>query len=98
MPAPRGRPCRWSETTTYLVEHYWPGITAEIFRSAPERVRTTAEEMARSGTPIRYRHSTMVPTDEAAFCVFDAASAELIEELYARAGVPFERIVAAVEV
>jgi hypothetical protein len=87
-----------SGSTTFLVEHYWPGITAEIFRSATQRVRTTAEEMSRGGTPIRYRHSTMVPADEAAFCVFDAASAELIEQLYARAGVPFERIVAAVEV
>jgi hypothetical protein len=84
--------------STYLVEHYWPGITAEAFRSAAEQVRTAAEAMSRDGTPIRYRHSTMVPADEAAFCVFDAASAELIEQLYARAGVRFERIVAAVEV
>ena len=87
-----------SGSTTFLVEHYWPGITAEIFRSAAERVRATAEAMARGGTPIRYRHSTMVPADEAAFCVFDAGSVELVEQLYARAGVPFERIVAAVEV
>jgi hypothetical protein len=84
--------------TTFLVEHYWPGITAETFLSAAERVRTTAEAMARSGTPIRCLHSTMVPADEAAFCVFDAASADLIEKLYARAGVRFERIVAALEV
>jgi hypothetical protein len=84
--------------STYLVEHYWPGISAEIFRSAAERVRATAESMARDGTSIRFRHSTLVPTDEAAFCVLDADSAELIEQLYARAGVRFERIVAAVEI
>ena len=60
-------------------------------------MRTTAEAMARGGTPIRYLHSTMVPADEAAFCVFDATSTELIEQLYARAGVRFERIVAALE-
>jgi hypothetical protein len=83
--------------TIYLVEHYWPGITAEVFRAAAERVRATAEAMARGGTPIRYLHSTMVPADEAAFCVFEAASPELIEQLYARAGVRFERIVAALE-
>src|SRR6266481_2102491 len=83
--------------TTYLVEHYWPGITAETFLSAAKRVKTTAEAMARDGTPIRWLHSTMVPADEAAFCVFAAASADLIEQLYARAGVRFERIVAALE-
>ena len=54
--------------------------------------------MARDGTPIRCLHSTMVPADEAAFCVFAAASAEVVEQLYARAGVRFERIVAAQEV
>ena len=84
--------------STYLVEHYWPGVSAEIFRSAAERVRATAESMTRDGMSIRFRHSTLVPADEAAFCVFDADSAEQIEQLYARAGVRFERIVAAVEV
>ena len=85
-------------TTTYLVEHYWPGITTEAFRAAAAQVRATARAMARGGTPIRYLHSIMVPADEAAFCVFDATSMELIEQLYARAGVRFDRIVAALEV
>lgn len=86
------------EATTYLVEHYWPGITAEAFHAAAKRVRATARAMARGGTPIRHLHSILVPADEAAFCVFDAASMELIEQLYARAGVRFDRIVAALEV
>ena len=100
MPHTSGRAgsAKDSRPTTYLVEHYWPGITAETFRSAAARVRTTAKAMSRDGTPIRYRHSTLVPADEAGFCVFDADSAEQIEQLYARAGVRFERIVAAVEV
>jgi hypothetical protein len=85
------------EAKTYLVEHYWPGITAEAFHSTTRRVRTTARSMARDGSPIRYRHSIMVPADEAAFCVFDAVSMELIEQLYARAGLRFDRIVAALE-
>jgi hypothetical protein len=86
------------QATTYLVEHYWPGITTEAFRATAERVRAAARAMARGGAPIRYLHSIMVPADEAAFCVFDAASMELIERLYARAGIRFDRIVAALEV
>jgi hypothetical protein len=85
-------------TTTYLVEHYWPGITVEAFHSATERVRATARSMAQDGTLIRYRHSILVPVDEAAFCVLDAASSNLVEQLYARAGIRFDRIVAALEV
>ena len=64
--------------TTYLVEQYWPGITAEDFRVATERVRATARAMARGGAPIRHLHSILVPAAEAAFGVFDAASIELI--------------------
>ena len=83
--------------TTYLVEHYWPGVTAEVFSSAARRIRSATTAMARGGARIRYLHSTMVPVDEAAFCVFAAASADLIEQLYTRADVRFERIVVALE-
>jgi hypothetical protein len=82
---------------TYLVEHYWPGITPEAFRTSTDRVRATARAMARGGVPIRYLRSILVPADEAAFSVFAAGSTELIEQLYARAGVRFDRIIAAVE-
>ncbi len=69
----RAGPAEDPGQTTYLVEHYWPGVTPETFSAAAERVRTTAEAMARGGTPIRCLHSTMVQADEAAFCVFAAA-------------------------
>jgi hypothetical protein len=79
------------------VEHYWPGLTTEIFRATAERVRRTAEAMARDGTPIRYWHSTMVPADEAAYSVIDAVSQDLVKELYARSAIRFARITAFLE-
>ena len=82
---------------TYLVEHYRPGVSIDAFRSTVERVRSAAEAMARSGSRIRYLHSTIVPADEAGFCVFTASSCDLVEEVYARAGVRFDRIVDALE-
>jgi len=82
---------------TFLVEHYWPGVTAEQFGAAADRVRASADQLASDGEPIRYLHSTLVPEDEAAFCVFEAGSGSLVEEAYRRAGVRFERMVAAVE-
>jgi hypothetical protein len=82
---------------TVLVEHYWPGVTAEAFRSAAERVRASAEAMGHAGAPIRFLHATFVPEDEAAFCVLAAESSELVEEAYRRAGVGFERTVDALE-
>jgi hypothetical protein len=82
---------------TYLVEHYWPGITEPEFRRSAEQVAAGAERLARAGEPIRFLHSTLVPEDEAAFCVLSAASAELVERAYAAAGITYERLVEAVE-
>ena len=77
----------------FLVEHYWPGVTAEVFRDAAGRL--SAEAGAMDG--ITFLHSTLVRADESACCVFSARSQTLVEEAYRRAGVPFERIVDALE-
>jgi hypothetical protein len=82
---------------TYLVEHYWPGVTESRFSAAAESLRLAAGAIAADGGSLRYLHSTLVPEDEAAFCVFEAASRSLVELAYARAGVRFERILDAVE-
>jgi hypothetical protein len=82
---------------TFLVEHYRPGVTAEECQSTADRVRAAAEQMGRAGAGIRFLHSTFVPEDEAAFCVFEAQSSDLVEEAYERADVRFERIVHALE-
>ena len=83
---------------TVLVEHYWPGVTAEAFQLAAERVHMSASELARAGESIRYLHGTLVPGEESAFCVFEAASVELVGRAYEDAGVQFERLSIALEV
>ena len=82
---------------TYLVEHYWPGSGAERFLATTELVRAAAAAMAESGASIRFLRAIIVPGDEAGFCLFDAASMEVVEQLYHRAGVGFDRIVDALE-
>lgn len=86
-----------SDWPTYLVEHYWPGVTEAEFRRWAGRVAASAERLAQAGAPIRFMHSTLVPEDASAFCVLAAASPELVERAYAAAGVTFERLVEAVE-
>lgn len=80
---------------SFLVEHYRPGITADAFLDALARMRASAAAMRRDGSPIRCVHSTLVPEDEAMLSVIDAASSELVEQLFARAGVRVDRIVRA---
>jgi hypothetical protein len=83
---------------TFLVEHYWPGLTPGLFEAACGRVRLSADEIAGEGTPLRFLHSTLVAEEETAFCVFEAESAAAVEEAYARAAVPFERVVNALQI
>ena len=48
--------------------------------------------MEREGTLVRYVRSTIVPADETLLCVLEAASEEVVREIYARTGLPFERL------
>lgn len=79
----------------YLVEQYSPGLTADELTSSAARVRDMAVAMGNEGSAVYYLRSTIVPADEALLCVFEASSEELVREVYARAGVPFERLSAA---
>jgi hypothetical protein len=86
-----------SHWRTYLVEHYWPGVTEAEFRASAQRVADSADRLAHAGEPVRFLHSTLVPEDEAAFCVLTAWSAAVVEQVYAGAGVTYERLVEAIE-
>jgi hypothetical protein len=80
----------------YLVEHYSPGLTVDGLGCWAARVRETAVAMGSEGRAVCYLRSTIVPADEALLCIFEAGSEELVRELYARAGVPFERLSVAI--
>ena len=80
----------------YLVEHYAPSLTVDGLGCWAARVREMAVAMGSDGRAVRYLQSTIVPADQALLCVFEADSEELVREVYARAGVPFERLSAAI--
>ncbi len=79
----------------YLVEHYRPGVAAAGLSRAVACVQRAFHELELEGQPVRFRHSTIVASDESFLCVVEARSEDLVRLAYARAGVPFERISAA---
>jgi len=81
---------------TYLVDHYRPGASLDDLNAAVRDVRLAAAELARRGRQVRCVHCTIVPSDEALLALFEATSEELVRDVYARAGIPFERITGAV--
>ena len=81
----------------YVVERYLPGLSQPELLHSLERLERVAEELRSKGTPVRYLGSTIVPEDEACFCQFEGDELA-VAEANRRAGVPFDRIVAAVAV
>ncbi|MGN6430907.1 MAG: nickel-binding protein [Gaiellaceae bacterium] len=75
---------------TYLVERYLPGRDHAWLEAALARLPKDRRGVA-------YLGSIYVPEDDSCFCRFEAASAENVRDANEIAGVPFARIVAAME-
>jgi hypothetical protein len=82
---------------TYLVETYMPRSRAREARAAGRRARAAAEELSREGSPVRYLRTTFLPGDETCFHLFEASSADAVEEVSRRARLGGARIVLVVE-
>jgi len=76
--------------TTYLVERYLPGRDRVWLEEALARI-------PRRDADVSYLGSLYLPSDESCFCRFTAPDAESVGRVNELAGVPFARIVAAIE-
>lgn len=81
----------------YLVELYLSRAGSNGLDAAAERARSTAEAMSREGHSVRWLRTIFVPEDEICFYLYEAASADLVREAVERAGIGFERVLAATE-
>jgi hypothetical protein len=82
---------------SYLVEVYLPQSRAHEARATGRQARAAAEQLSREGTAVRYVRTTFLPDDETCFHLFEAASAEIVEEVSRRAKLGSARVVLAVE-
>lgn len=81
----------------YLVERSLKGIPMDQLASAQQRAIGTAAEMSATGTPIRYIRSTFVPESGQCMCLFSADDAGQVRTLNERAGIPFDKVVPALD-
>ena len=81
----------------FLAELYLPATSPGGTAEAVARARAAAEEVARDGDVLRFLRIIFVPGDETCFVAYEAATSEAVAEAGRRAGLDFERIVAAVE-
>ena len=81
----------------YMVERSLKGIAMDQLAAAQQRAIGTAEEMRAAGTPVRYIRSTFVPESVQCLCLFSADDAGQVRALNEKAGIPFDKVVAALD-
>jgi hypothetical protein len=78
---------------TFMAECFWPGVTAQKVADAGERVRQASHAISCNGDGFaRYLGSILVPTDEIALFLLEAASIDAATELAQRSAIPSERL------
>ena len=83
--------------TVYLVERELPRLTHEQLRATQQATRRTSERFCAEGLAVRYLRSVYVPGDGRCWCLFAAESAAVARDVNAVAGLPFTRIIEALD-
>jgi len=81
----------------YMVERSLKGISMEDLGGAQKAAIGKAAEMTTAGTAIKYIRSTFAPEDGRCMCLFEANSAADVKRLNDDAGIPYDRVVEALD-
>ncbi len=83
--------------TTFMVERHLDGIAMEDLAAAQQAAIAKAEEMRGQGADVRYVRTTFAPEDGRCMCLFEAASEAEVRRLNDEAGLPYHRVVPALD-
>lgn len=83
--------------SVYMVERDLKGISMDDLAGAQKAAIATADKMSESGERINYIRSTFALEDGRCMCLFEGDSAEQVRQLNDNAGLPYVRIVEALD-
>lgn len=83
--------------SVFMVERNLKGISMDDLAGAQRAAIATAASMQGAGESIRYIRSTFAPDDGRCLCLFEADTAEQVRLLNDAAGLPYERVVGALD-
>lgn len=83
--------------SVFMVERDLKGISMEDLGGAQRAAISMAHRMAAAGTDISYIRSTFAPEDGRCMCLFDAVSDSDVKRLNDEAGLPYFRVVPALD-
>ncbi len=83
--------------SVFMVERDLKGIAMEDLAAAQKAAIEMAGKMSAEGDSISYIRSTFAPEDGRCMCLFDGQSAEQVAKLNDAAGIPYSRVVPAMD-
>ncbi|MEX0280359.1 MAG: DUF4242 domain-containing protein [Arenibacterium sp.] len=83
--------------SVFMVERDLAGISMDDLAGAQQAAIATAAKMRDAGSNISYVRSTFAPDDGRCMCLFDAETADQVKSLNETAGLPFSKIVPALD-
>lgn len=81
----------------YMVERELPGFGNDQLAAAQKAAIASSQQSTSNGTAVRYIRSTFVPGEARCMCLFEASSSEAVRDVNESAGLPFTRIVEALD-
>ena len=83
--------------SVYMVERNLKGISMDDLGGAQQAAIQKAGDMRTAGIPISYIRSTFAPDDGRCMCLFEADSEQAVKRLNDEAGLPYDRVVEALD-
>lgn len=81
----------------FMVERDLKGITMEQLAAAQKKAIDFSDGYNQDGRSVRYIRTTFVPGEDRSMCLFEAESANDVEEVNKSAQIPYVRIVEALD-
>jgi hypothetical protein len=80
-----------------MVERNLSGISMDALGGAQRAAIAKGQELSAEGTPVKYLRSMFAPDDGRCMCLFEAERSEDVKRLNDEAGLPYDRIVPAMD-
>ena len=81
----------------YIADRDLPGVTLEQLAAAQKAAIETSQRFTADGKPVRYIRTAWVPSESHVMCTFEAQDPQAVRDVNEAAGIPFTRILEAMD-
>jgi hypothetical protein len=83
--------------TINIADRDLPGVTLEQLAVAQKAAIETSQRFSAEGKPVRYIRTAWVPSESHVMCMFEAENPQTVRDVNEAAGIPFTRILEAMD-